>query len=58
MKSKLKASFLPPIYVQDCYSQLHNLTQGNLNVEEYTREFGKLVIKSDLQEFEEKTIVI
>jgi len=36
MKSKLKARFLPPTYVQDCYSQLHNLNQGNLSVEEYT----------------------
>jgi len=29
MKSKLKARFLPPTYVQDCYSQLHHLNQGN-----------------------------
>jgi len=57
MKSKLKAHFRPPTYVQDCYSQLHNLTQGNLNVEEYTHEFKKLVIKCDLQEPEEQTIV-
>ena len=53
MKSKLKARFLPPTYVQDCYSQLHNLNQGSLSVEEYTREFEKLVIKCDLQEPEE-----
>jgi len=53
MKSKLKARFPPPTYVQDCYSQLHNLNQGNLSVEEYTREFEKLVIKYDLQELEE-----
>ena len=39
MKTKLKARFLPRTYVQDCYSQLHNLNQGNLSVEEYTREF-------------------
>jgi len=57
MKSKLKARFRPPTYVQDCYSQLHNLNQGNLSVEEYTREFKKLVIKCDLQEPEEQTIV-
>jgi len=54
MKSKLKARFLPPIYVQDYYSQFHHLTQG---VEEFTREFEKLVIKCDLQEPEEQTIV-
>jgi len=33
------------------------LTQGNLNVEEYTREFKKLVIKCDLEEPEDQTIV-
>jgi len=57
MKTKLKARFLPPTYVQDYYSQLHNLNQGNLSVEEYTRQFQKLVIKCDLQEPEEQTIV-
>ena len=57
MKSKLKARFLPSTYVQDCYSQLHHLNQGNMSVEEYTREFEKLVIKCDLHEPEEQTIV-
>jgi len=57
MKSKLKARFLPPTYTQDYYSQLHNLTQGNLNVEEYTYEFENLVIKCNLQEPKEQTIV-
>jgi len=57
MKSKLKSQFLPPTYVQDSYSQLHNLSQGNLNVDEYTREFEKLMIECDIQEPEEQTIV-
>ena len=57
MKSKLKARFLPSTYVQDCYSQLPHLNQGNLSVEQYTREFEKLVIKCDIQEPEEQTIV-
>jgi len=48
MKAKFKARFLPPTYVQDCYSQFHNLTEGNMNVEEYTREFEKLMIKCDI----------
>jgi len=26
LKSKLNARFIPPTYVQDCYSQLHDLT--------------------------------
>ena len=33
------------------------MIQGNLNVEEYTWEFEKLVIKCDLQEPEEQIIV-
>ena len=33
MKAKLKARFLSLTYVQDCYSQFHQLTQGNLSVE-------------------------
>jgi len=45
IKSKLKAQFLPLTYIQDCYSQLYNLTQGNLKVEETTCEFEKLTIK-------------
>jgi len=57
MKSKLKARFLPPTYMQDCYSQLHILTQGSMSVEESTREFEKLLIKCDIQEPEEQTIV-
>jgi len=55
MKTKLKARFLPPSYLQDSYSQLHNLTQGNMSVEEYIREFEKLLLKCDLREAEEQT---
>jgi len=57
MKSNLEAQFLAHTHVQDCYSQLHHLNQGNLSVEEYTREFEKLVIKYDLLEAEEQAIV-
>jgi len=39
LKVKLKASLLPSSYVQESYAQLHNLTQGSINVDEYTREF-------------------
>jgi len=57
MKAKLKARFLPLSYLHDNYSQLHNLVQGNMSVEEYTREFEKLLIKCELREPEEQTIV-
>ena len=54
MKSKLKAMFLPSSYIQDSYAQLHNLTQGSMSVDEYTKEFEKLLIKCDIQEPENK----
>jgi len=57
MKSKPKARFLPPLYVQDSYSQLHNLTQGNVSVDEYTQEFEKILIKCDINEPEGQTLV-
>ena len=57
MKAKLKARFLPPNYVQNNYTLLHHLTQGSMSVEESTREFERLMIKCDLQEAEEQTIV-
>ena len=57
IKTKLKACFLPPNYLQNNYSSLHHLTQGSMSIEEYTREFEKLLIKCDLQEAEEQTIV-
>ena len=57
MKFKLKSRFLRAIYLQDSYSQLHNLTQGNLIIEEYISKFKKLLIKCDIQEPKEQTIV-
>jgi len=57
MKTKLNGWFLPPIYIQNNYSWLHHLTQRTKSVEEYTREFEELLIKSDLQEAKEQNIV-
>ena len=57
MKSKMKARFSPSTYVQDNYMLFHYLTQGKMNVEEYTREFEKLMIKCDTHEPEEQTMV-
>jgi len=57
MKSKLKSWFLPASYVQDSYSQLHNLTQGSTGVEEYIRGFEKLLIKCDIQKPDDQTVV-
>jgi len=57
MKFKLKAQFLPSLYVQDSYAQLHNLTQGSISIDEYTREFDKLLVKCAIQEPEERTTI-
>jgi len=57
MKDKLKSRFLPSSYIQDCYSQLHNLIQGSKRVKEYTREFKRLLIKYDIQGPRDQTIV-
>jgi len=53
----MKGWFLPPSYLQDNYSKLHNLQQGSLRVEEYTREFQKFLIKCDINESEDQPIV-
>jgi len=57
MKSKIKAKFLPPFYLQDNYAQLHGLSQGTIYVEEYTWEFEKFLTKCDLQDSEDQAIV-
>jgi len=57
MKAKMKARFLPSTYVQDQYMLFHHLNQGKLSVEEYTREFEKLMIKCDIHEPKEQTMV-
>jgi len=57
MKYKIKAQFLRPTYVQDYYSQVHHLNQGNLSIEEYIRELEKIVIKCDLHDLEKQIIV-
>ena len=57
IKSKLKARFLHPSYVQDSYSQLHKLTQGDMSIGEYTSEFKKLLTKCDIQESKGQTTV-
>jgi len=47
MKVKLKSCLLPSSYLQDRYSKLHNLFHGSMSVEDYTREFEKLLIECD-----------
>ena len=54
---QVESSVLPSSYVQDSCAQLHNLTQWSVSVDEYTRDSEKLLIKCDIQELEEHTIV-
>jgi len=49
MKAKLKSLFLPFSSLRDSYFQLDNLIEGSLSMEEYIREFEKLLIKCDIQ---------
>jgi len=57
MRFKLKAKFLPPHYVQDNFTRLHNIRQEGRSVEEYTRDFDRLLMTCDLGESEDQTIV-
>jgi len=57
MRSKRRGKFLPPHYVQDNFSKLHNIRQDGRSVEEYTREFERLLMTCDLRESEDQTIV-
>ena len=47
----------PKTYLQDTYAKFHELVQGNLSVEEYTRVFEELSMKCDLNEPDNQTIV-
>ena len=47
---------MPSHYYQDSFIPLQNLRQKNFSVEEYTREFEKLMMKCDIHEREEQTI--
>ena len=57
MKEKLKATFFPPHYLQDNYTKLHNLRQATKTVEDYTREFERLVMTCDLRENKDQIMV-
>jgi len=57
MRSKVKAKFLPPHYVQDNFAKLHNIREEGRSVQEYTRDFGRLLMTCDFQESEDQTIV-
>jgi hypothetical protein len=57
MKKLMKEKFLPTYYLQENFSQLHNLKQGSKNVEEYARDFEYYMLKCDIREDEHQTLV-
>ena len=57
MKKKLRERFIPKTNLQDTYAKFHNMEQGSVSVEEYTRRFEELSMKCGLQEPDNQTIV-
>ncbi|KAK2966361.1 hypothetical protein RJ640_021505 [Escallonia rubra] len=56
MKEKLKAQFLPRDYDQTLYQRVQNLWQHEKTVKEYTQEFHKLSLRSNLVETESQKV--
>nr|GEV60836.1 hypothetical protein CTI12_AA531400 [Tanacetum cinerariifolium] len=57
MKAKMKQKFLPTYYIQNSFSQLHSLRQGNGTAEEYSCEFEYLLMKCDVPEDDPQTLI-
>ena len=56
LKKLLKERFLPDSYKQDLYIKITNFKQSNLSIDDYTREFEQLVLRSGIQEKPEQTM--
>ncbi|KAK2991171.1 hypothetical protein RJ640_015476, partial [Escallonia rubra] len=56
MKEKLKAQFLPRDYDQTLYQRVQNLRQHEKTVKEYTQEFHKLSLRSNLAKTESQNV--
>ena len=57
MRTKLKDQFVPPSYLQDRNSKLHNLRQGSFSVEEYASQFDKLYLRAYLSLLPAPTLI-
>ena len=55
MKRLLQTRFVPKYYMQEFYFKLQSLSQGGMCVEDYVKEFEKLMIRCELQP-QEQTI--
>lgn len=56
MKEKLKAQFLPRDCEQTSYQRVQNLRQREKIMKEYTREFHRLSLRSNLAESESQRV--
>lgn len=56
MKEKLKTQFLPRECEQTLYQRIQNLRQREKNVKEYTQEFHRLSLRSNLAESESQRV--
>ncbi|XP_074305735.1 uncharacterized protein LOC141640955 [Silene latifolia] len=56
LKKHLQKRFVPRDYEQEQYLMLTSLSQGNLSVNDYIKEFERLIMVCDLEEREEMQI--
>lgn len=56
MKAKMREQFLPANYSQSIYQQFHKLQQGARSVREYTEEFHRLSLRTDLSETKDQQV--
>nr|KAJ0213256.1 hypothetical protein LSAT_V11C400206620 [Lactuca sativa] len=57
-KKLLKDRFLQDSYKQDLYIKITNFKQGNRIIDDYTREFEQLVLRSGIKEKPEQTMAL
>ena len=55
--SKLRSKFWPLYYIQDNFTRVHHIRQESRSVEEYTRDFERLLMICDLRESEDQPVV-